>query len=377
MLSSELAADARAAGVVVEPSWANGAKIFTHISSDDLPAEIDLRPYHVVVNEEDVPRFHTILKNRLSCKQRPLVKSSQTVALRQDLQHIENEQMPTFVIENTFYYLPEPRWITSCSECTRSLNDADVQHVNPRSHMLSLEEDLAKLKACHKRLDLPGAVQCYSTIKGKVGTPNVQILTLLIDICGKIGALEDAQRWAQQVMIDEYGLKPSRITLNCLINGCAKAGDISGALQWFQVMKDYSMAPDSMTYNCMIRAFASRGSTQQAESFFEEAKSKPYTFDQNTYRIMMELYASQGVHDKVEDCFSQMQQAGFAINRHSFNIMISAYTVVRDLDSANSWCKKANDAGFSPQVEEYTRLLKACSPIDGTPAKPDQAREIL
>jgi len=312
----------------------------------------------------------------LSCKQRPLIKSTQTLSLNQDPLPQETEVVPNLTIERTFLHEHQKHWITPRSKFTRSCNDVHVEHTNPRSRMCSFGEHFAKMKACHKDLDLPGAIDCYSKIVSKCGAPSVHIFTILIDICGKTGANEDAERW-MEAMIHEHGIKPSSVTFNCLINGFATVGNTAGAEKWFNAMVKEAIKPELRTYNSMIRALTLKGCMDQAESWFEEAKSTFGTLNVATYRIMMEFYARKGLADKSEGCFVDMERSGLSCNRETFASVISAHANAKNLDNAKAWCSKAEKAGFAPKVCEYTMLLKACGPKQDQPANSNEGRYIF
>jgi len=205
--------------------------------------------------------------------------------------------------------------------------------------------------------------------------PSVHILTILIDLCGKTGANEDAERW-MEIMIQD-GITPSCVTFNCLINGFAVAENPAGAKKWFDAMVKEGIEPELCTYNSMIRAFTSKGCVDQAESWLEEARGAFPWLDVKTYRIMMDFYAREGLCDKVECCFVEMERSGFSCDRRAFTSVISAHANAKDLDKARAWCDKAERAGFAPRVGEYTLLLKACGPKQDQPANSDEGRSIF
>lgn len=373
LLESDLAAEAQAAGIVVEPPWANGAKIFVHILADDVPAEIDLRPYHVVVHQEDVSRVDMILQS-LPCKQRPLIKSPEVlITLKPDTEAQEKaDVLPDFAIHETFVHVPERPWITPRSKYARSCNDVDPEHRNPRALSGSLQELFADMRACHKRLDLPGATRILQTC----GAPSIHTFTILIDICGKTGELDEAERWTQ-VMIDEHNIQPNIVTFNCLINGFAKAGNVIGAVKWFDAMTEAGLEPQQCTYKCMIRTFAVCECWERAESLIEMMRARSLIMDVSTHRTMMDFYARRGQAVKVKECLMEMEDAGLPCGREDFMFVISACANARDLDNAKLWCAKAEAAGFIPGVGEYTQLLKACGHNQDMPAKPEEGRNIF
>lgn len=176
-------------------------------------------------------------------------------------------------VENTFLHVVEPREITPRSNFTRSCNDATPGHTNPRAHMWAgcqlesaadkssscgaepeygstLQGHMVVMKACQKSRDLVGAVQCYSSLLRQNIVPDAQVFTILIDICAKTGACEEAEMWMCN-MID-CSIPPGRVAFNCLINACAKARNGALAEKWLKAMTKRGLEPDLMAYNCLI-----------------------------------------------------------------------------------------------------------------------------
>lgn len=396
LLQSEFAAEAQAGVPDIEPGWAKGAKIFVPVSAEDVPADLELRPYHVLVWEEHIPRITEVL-GTIPCRQRPSIKSSQTFALeRQESTANKADGISGYVVERTFIHMPEPRIFTPRSDYTRSYDDAVPGHTNPRSKMqavdscpdstsscnsvaqcgLSMQTYWAEMKDCHRHRDRDRATICYSNMLRENLVPNVHIFTILIDLFGKTGAHHEAERWMH--VMRGCGVSPSCVTFNCLINAYAKAGIGSGAEKWFQEMVEADMKPSLSTYNCMIRAFALQGCVEQAEAWIEEAKSNFHVWEATTFKVTMELYAHKGLPQKVESCFFEMQRIGLPLPREAYRAVISAHAAHRDLDKARAWVNKAGESGFAPLVDEYTELLRACAPKhDGPSAYSSEGRSVF
>jgi len=217
LVSSELAEEARAGGVDTAPEWARGAKIFVPLAAEDVPEDTVLRHWHVLVYDDDVPRVHQTLQ-MFRCKQRPTLKSAHALHSSADVEHEEVDVALDCVVENTFVCMPEPDYLTLRSKYTYSCNDAIQGHINPRSKEHVVQHHYFKLKACRKRRDLHGAVQCYSSLRA-CGAVDKYIFTILIDLCGKVGEYEQAETWAHKMFDD--GFKPDAVTFNCLIGCCA------------------------------------------------------------------------------------------------------------------------------------------------------------
>jgi len=270
--------------------------------------------------------------------------------------------------------MPEPDYLTLRSKYTYSCNDAIQGHINPRSKEHVVQHHYFKLKACRKRRDLHGAVQCYSSLRA-CGAVDKYIFTILIDLCGKVGEYEQAETWAHKMFDD--GFKPDAVTFNCLIGCCAKAGNVAKANEWFDSMLEQGVEPEYPTYKCMILVYAAHGHLDQAITWYGRAVSRFCKLDTKTFMMMMNLYAGKALPEKAEECFEDMKRRSHEVTREAFQGVISAYANARDLAGAKHWCRLANEAGFAPKVLEYTRLLTACGPKPGQPADSDQGREIF
>lgn len=372
LLSSDLAAAVRAEGLEVEPEWANGAKVFVPIAAEDIPADVTLRPWHVLVREEDRPRIDEILRT-LRCRERPRIKSSRSLSLSQ---RDDEEAALVFDVQHTFIHVAEEPWIAPRSDVAHSCDGASPPKGNPRAHWRPTSVLFARLKDCHSRCDLAGATQCYSSILRDCGAPSIHIFTIMIDICGKTGAHDDAERWVH-VMQDDHGILPTHVTFNCLINGYAKAGETAKAEKWYTAMLQAGIKPEVQTFKCMIRAFSLQGRVEQAMSWFNMAQSQCEMMDASIYMIVMRMCAREGLDDEIEACHDKLKCAGLDGARGVFTAVISGYADARELEKAKIWNSRAIEAGFCPKLSEYTQLLRACGPKESQPANPDQAREIF
>jgi len=383
LLTSEVAAEASAVGLDIEPAWAKGAKIFVPISEEDVPADLELRPYHVLVSEEHVPRIKAALAT-LPCKQRPLIKSSQEFTLEQEPPVTEGVASAAYTVERTFICMPEPLVFTPRSDYTRSHGDAFQGHKNPRSKMRAPDScaDVASscnsarqierstsdhwvyLTKCYRRRDLDGALQCFSDMFRENVIPDDKVFTILIDLCGKVGAAEEAER----LMVDMCGrgVLPSCDTFNCLINVYAKVGNASKSEDWFHHMKKANVEPTLATYNCMIRS--SQHCLEQAEAWFEEARARFPSFEVATYTAIMEISANKGLPQKAEQFFRELQRMEFPCSREAYRAVIRAHATGGHLSDVMDWVDKAETAGFVPSVYEYTQMLRACAPNANQPA---------
>mmetsp|Transcript_104651 Transcript_104651/g.265638 ORF Transcript_104651/g.265638 Transcript_104651/m.265638 type:complete len:518 (-) Transcript_104651:65-1618(-) len=369
ILKSEFAQKARAQGIEIQPSWANGAKVFVLLLAASMPADVGLRADHVVVATVDMPHIEEILMS-LPYRQRPRVKDSLTLTVE------------TYCVERTFVHRAEPKMFTPRSDYACSMKDKSSGHVNPRVHAWpgcewasdaddgssstaaksrkNLQEFMEELKYCQKRRDLPGAIQCYSNMLRDDVQPDIRVFSILIDICAKLGACEHAEHWVQQMM--QKGVSMSEITFNCMINAYATVGNSAKAAEWLASMVELGMTPSLVTYNCVIRACTISGDVLRATQWFEKV-GEMHSHNLFSYAPFLSHFGREGLPQEAEEWFAKAQVAGVECGRSMFGHVITAYANTRDLSGARRWCDKllAKEGGHL-QADEYTQLLMACAP---------------
>lgn len=382
LLGSELAKEALASGIEIEPEWANGAKIFAPISQSLLPEDVTLKAYHAVILTEDLPRLEAILQ-QFSCKERPRIKTTKGVLVQDDSpQGVEIQHTDVwYEVVRTFVHVPEPGMTTPRSRCTKSTGDARPSHKNPRTgdwpgcqwvscaeasssavtHQpcLSQEERWHKLKVCQRSQDLPGALECYSNMLRDDVEPNVQVFTILVDICAKTNQPEEAERWMETMT--QKGVPWDKVAMNCVINAWAQAGNGKNAERWFNEMLGQNIKPSLITYNCLIRAYAKGKDLTNALKWHQEALAATGKLDVYSYLPLLLYYCAEGLPLKAEQCFFEMKDAGIAVQRSIFQPVIGAYANAKDLEGAKRWCRRSIPLVGPLEVHEYTLLLRACT----------------
>lgn len=391
LLSSSLAKRMEVKGLATEPPWANGAKIFVAINEEDVPVDVDLRQFHVILDVLDIPELDTHLKKTIPCKQRPLLKAcdAEFKVEAQDEDHDE----PFAVVRTFIHYRELP--VTPRSTFTMSCNDAEQGYVNPRSQMrasepqpdshASLQDYVKKLKASQRRLDLHEAVDCYSSMRRASIEPNAQVFTILIDICGKTGECEQAV-WYFDQMQDVFKIHPPKVAFHCLIHAFAPSGNVHMVETWLRKMQEAGYDLEHKSYNGLIRACSAAGCVEEAQKWFDEAKAQLRAVDVTAYRLMMELYANKAMPDMALHIFEEMEHGpqghddrGFLpCDAKAYKAMIVAYAKCGNEQKGYEWCCRKEQAGFGKLgIFEYSQRLYACAPQQGKPADPERGGAIF
>lgn len=247
---------------------------------------------------------------------------------------------------------------------------------------MPLEDWLTKIKACHRSRDLPGAVQCYSSILNEFGqsddplflAAHGYVCSILIDLCAKLGDCKSATQWMKTLI--DAGVHPSRIAFNCLANAHAQAGDIAGAEEVFAEMNEWGILPDPTVYNCILRALVAKGCAREVEVWFEKTKHED-ACDSISYQLMLDHCVQQHDAQRAAILWVERGQLGLHLDREAFRAMMAAYASEGNVATAESWCLKAREAGFVPRVHEYTLLLMACAPTDERHADTEKGKLIF
>lgn len=367
LLQSRLAAEMHDRGIIVEPPWANGAKVFLPICRSALPVDLvqSLRPYHVLVRPNDQAEVEAALA-RVPCRQRA-----------RGIRSVEEERM-RFIVERTFVCVPEPEVLTPRSAVTKSTNDGRQSHKNPRElhwqgwsaypdvssagphegGSRTLEEHIAEMKDCQRRRDLPATIQCYSNILRDGLEPDQQVFAILIDTCGKKGSMSDMERWFNR--LSEHFV-PTMIEYNCIMDACARRREPAAAEEWFQRAKEAHLRPSTVSFNCLIKAHAACGDVTRAEAWLDEAQ-RSVGLNKFSFMPILSCFARQGLLADAQLWLSRMLVVGLAPDAPTLGKLIAAAATARDMRAAEWYCEQLVAAGFPLRVFEYTQLLVACAP---------------
>ena len=73
---------------------------------------------------------------------------------------------------------------------------------------------------------------------------------------------------------EDYGFTPDVHTWNTVIATHARAGDVDGAIEWFDKLRSAGFCPNSKSYSCLIKMYARRGDLNEVLRLFHESESK-------------------------------------------------------------------------------------------------------
>jgi len=106
----------------------------------------------------------------------------------------------------------------------------------------------------------------------EAGLPHVMVFNAALEAMSSAGEWFLADQLLRQ-MIDEYHMKPSVASYNCVLTGCAAVGEAGKALELLEEMKGYEPAvlkPNAQTFIACMRACNRAGRIQDTARLFLE-----------------------------------------------------------------------------------------------------------
>eukprot|EP00250_Pteridium_aquilinum_P018765 c24206_g10_i1 orf=398-2725(+) len=159
-------------------------------------------------------------------------------------------------------------------------------------HQAGLEPDritfVCILKVCSVVAALDEGKIVHTCISSKAMESKISIVNAVIDMYGKCGSMEDAQR------VFDQSLTRDVVTWSALMSGYVQQGDYKVVLKMFQSMQHEGVKPDGISLACLLSACCHLGKVKEGYGYF------------NT---MNELY---GIHPGIEHCNSLVDLLGRA-----------------------------------------------------------------
>lgn len=131
---------------------------------------------------------------------------------------------------------------------------------------------------------------------------NLVLLTSLVDMYAKCGAIEEALVIFRGIPKDETDV----LLWNAIIGGLASHGYVQESLDLFAEMSMIQVAPDEITYLCLLSACAHRGLVKEAWDFLESIKKSGMKPNSEHYACMIDVLARAGQVIEANDFLNKM-----------------------------------------------------------------------
>ncbi|KAK4767148.1 hypothetical protein SAY86_014898 [Trapa natans] len=165
------------------------------------------------------------------------------------------------------------------------------------------------MKAC--RTDYHRAKALMEEMRSAGLTPNQISWSILIDICGNSGNVEEAVRILK--LMHAVNVEPDVIAYTTAIKVCVQSTNLRLAFSLFDEMKRYQVQPNLVTYNTLPRArskFASLDAVQQCLAIYGDMQKAGYRSNDYYLKLLIEEWCEgviQGNNQKMQELASSQE----------------------------------------------------------------------
>ncbi|KAK4772861.1 hypothetical protein SAY87_027880 [Trapa incisa] len=165
------------------------------------------------------------------------------------------------------------------------------------------------MKAC--RTDYHQAKALMEEMKSAGLTPNQISWSILIDICGNSGNVEEAVRILK--LMRAVNVEPDVIAYTTAIKVCVESTNLRLAFSLFDEMKRYQVQPNLVTYNTLLRArskFASLDEVQRCLAIYGDMRKAGHQSNDYYLKLLIEEWCEgviQGNNQRMQELASSQE----------------------------------------------------------------------
>ncbi|CAJ1411307.1 unnamed protein product [Effrenium voratum] len=158
-------------------------------------------------------------------------------------------------------------------------------------------------------------------------------------------------------------LKPTNITLGCLVEAVASNGDVDGAHELIQRLledPETKSQVNAVIYGSILKGFSRKKRMDRVWDAFEEMKKHGIAPTLMTFNAILDGCVRNEEMSKVPELLSRMQSVGLEPNLITYSTMIKGFCNTGDMQSAFSIFEKLQKGPEVPDEVVYNTLLDGC-----------------
>jgi pentatricopeptide repeat protein len=277
-------------------------------------------------------------------------------------------------------------------DMVREMNEAGIQPNQVTCSIL-----LKNLNAQSSEADVSLTMDIMSTMEDQM---DEVLLSSVVEACGRIGkpdllssklkALQGSGRVAVNgahtfgSLIKAYGhagdvdgvwrcwkemrsrhIKPSSITLGCMVEAVVRLGDTDGAYDLVQQIQDDDQckgAVNAVIYCSVLKGFAREKKLERVWSVYEEMDRRGVEMSIVTYNTLLDACARVARMDSLPRLLQDMRKQSIKPNLISFSTMIKGHCQNGDIQAAFALVEQMkNETSLKPDEIMYNSLLDGCA----------------
>ncbi|KAI0017518.1 hypothetical protein F4780DRAFT_589540 [Xylariomycetidae sp. FL0641] len=176
----------------------------------------------------------------------------------------------------------------------------------------------------------------------------------LIQVHAVVGEADEAQRIFDD-MRDKFGLKPSALYWNILLNAYVKAGDYDGAISTFDQLSTVH-APDQYSYATLMQMAGNRGDLGFTVELYRRARKQRVLANGPMLSSLIDAYCQNDYFREAEDVCVRAAQKG-VVDTQMWNRLLHYNALRRDLAKINDLLSVMSEMGIPYDHFTYEQLL--------------------
>jgi len=207
--------------------------------------------------------------------------------------------------------------------------------------------------------DTDGAFEVLDLMSEEGITPNLVTLNTLLDACARAGKMEKCASVMQEIRT-KHGLMPDRITYSTLIKGFCNHGDITKALALMKSMKEQGLKPDAIIYNTVMDGCVGKDKFAQCDELYETMKKEEVRATDYTLTVLIKRCGRDGKLNKAFELVNTFPGLyGVRPSVAALTCLISACIANKDLERALRVFEKMKTDGPAPDAMTHEKLINA------------------
>ncbi|KAH7289307.1 hypothetical protein KP509_31G069700 [Ceratopteris richardii] len=243
------------------------------------------------------------------------------------------------------------RKVPSEPSLRRAVRMIDI--VMDRNIKISINTFSSLIQRCSRERDLIAGKRVHEQLLENNYKANVLLANMLIDMYGKCGSVEDAQR-----VFD--GMSRHNIySWSTLISAYASKGMVLEAVQVFKDMQKAGSQPDKMVYVVLLQACGTEKNLKQGKWLHHQICRNGLASDLVVGNALIDMYAKCGHLELALDVFHRLPE----YNAESWDALIGGYVSEGLEEHAFGLYYKMREQSIEPNEGIFVSILEACAMI--------------
>lgn len=198
---------------------------------------------------------------------------------------------------------------------------------------------------------------------GRVAVNGAHTFGSLIKAYGHAGDVDGVWRCWKEMR--SRHIKPSSITLGCMVEAVVRLGDTDGAYDLVQQIQDDDQckgAVNAVIFCSLLKGFAREKKLDRVWSVYEEMRRTGVEMSIVTYNTLIDACARVGRMDSLPRLVEDMRKRSIKPNLISFSTMIKGHCQAGDIQSAFALLEQMkHETSLKPDEIMYNSLLDGCA----------------